>query len=55
MFKIAICDDEMTSLMINRALTEQVLEEEHIEYQITTFEDMYTMMKGAGRGICIKQ
>ena len=46
MFKIAICDDEMTSLMINRALTEQVLEEEHIEYQITTFEDMYTMMKG---------
>lgn len=46
MFKIAICDDEMTSLMINRALTEQVLEEEHIEYQITTFEDMYSMMKG---------
>ena len=46
MFKIAICDDEMTSLMINRALREQVLEEEHIEYQITTFEDMYTMMKG---------
>ena len=32
MFRIAICDDEMTSLMINKALTEQILEEEGIEY-----------------------
>ena len=40
MFKVAICDDEMTSLMINQALTEQVLEEANIEYEITTFEDM---------------
>lgn len=46
MFKIAICDDEMTSLMINQALTEQVLEEEGIEYEITTFEDMSGMLKG---------
>jgi len=46
MFKIAICDDEMTSLMINRALTEQILEEENIEYEITTFEDMQSMIDG---------
>ena len=46
MFKIAICDDEMTSLMINKALTEQILEEERIDYEITTFEDMVSMIKG---------
>ncbi|MBO4309687.1 MAG: response regulator transcription factor [Lachnospiraceae bacterium] len=46
MFRIAICDDEMTSLMINKALTEQILEEEGIEYEITTFEDMPTMIQG---------
>ena len=46
MFKVAICDDEMTSLMINQALTEQVLEEANIEYEITTFEDMQSMIKG---------
>ena len=44
MFKIAICDDEMTSLMINKALTEQILEDAHIDYQITTYEDMASMM-----------
>ena len=46
MFKVAICDDEMTSLMINKALTEQILEEEKIEYKITTFEDMVSMIRG---------
>ena len=46
MFKIAICDDEMTSLMINKALTEQILEDAHIDYQITTYEDMASMIKG---------
>ena len=46
MFKVAICDDEMTSLIINKALTEQILEEEHIEYEITTFEDMPSMIRG---------
>ena len=38
MFKVAICDDEMTSLMINQALTEQVLEEANIEYCYNTIE-----------------
>ncbi|MCR4650093.1 MAG: LytTR family DNA-binding domain-containing protein [Lachnospiraceae bacterium] len=46
MFRIAICDDEMTSLLINKALTEQILDEEKIEYEITTFEDMFTMING---------
>ena len=46
MFKVAICDDEMTSLIINKALTEQILDEEHIEYEITTFEDMPSMIRG---------
>ena len=46
MFRIAICDDEMTSLMINQALTEQVLEEEGIDYEIQTFADMPSMLSG---------
>lgn len=46
MFKVAICDDEMTSLMINEALTRQVLSEAGIEYEITTFDDMQTMING---------
>lgn len=46
MFKVAICDDEMTSLLINKALTEQILEEENIEYEIQTYDDMQTMIKG---------
>ena len=52
MFRIAICDDEMTSLMINKALTEQILEEENIEYSITTFDDMYSMLKGVSGSDC---
>lgn len=46
MFKVAICDDEITSLMINQALTEQVLAEAGIEYEITTFDDMQKMIDG---------
>ncbi len=49
MFRVAICDDEMTSLMINQALTEQVLEEENIDYTITTFEDMTSMIEGLSK------
>ena len=43
MYRVVICDDEATSLQINQILTEQVLEEEQIEYEITTFEDMRVM------------
>lgn len=43
MFKIAICDDEETSLRLNKALTEKILSENGIEYEIVTFSDMRTM------------
>ena len=43
MYHVAICDDEATSLQICRILTEQILEEEGIEYEISTFEDMRVM------------
>ena len=40
MFRIAICDDEETSLQLNKALTEKVLKDEHIEYEIETYQSM---------------
>lgn len=43
MYRVVICDDEATSLQISQILTEQVLEEDGIEYEITTFEDMRVM------------
>lgn len=49
MFKVAICDDEMTSLMINQALTEQVLTESGIEYEITTFDNMENMISALSK------
>ncbi len=50
MFRIAICDDEATSLQIIEALTEQILEEAEIEYEIATFEDMLVMTKELSSG-----
>lgn len=44
MFRIAICDDEATSLLLNKALTEKILQEERIEYEIETFESMTDML-----------
>lgn len=43
MYRVVICDDEATSLQINQILTEQVLEEAGIEYEIATFDDMRKM------------
>ena len=43
MFRVAICDDEATSLKLNTVLTEKILKEEGIEFEIQTFEDMETM------------
>lgn len=43
MYRVVICDDEATSLQINQILAEQVLEEEGIEFEVTTFEDMRVM------------
>lgn len=50
MFRVAICDDEATSLQIIEALTEQILEEAEIEYEIATFEDMLVMTKELSGG-----
>ncbi len=50
MFRVAICDDEATSLQIIEALTEQILEEADIEYEIATFEDMLVMTKELSSG-----
>ncbi len=50
MFRVAICDDEATSLQIIEALTEQILEEAGIEYEIATFEDMLVMTKELSSG-----
>lgn len=43
MFKIAICDDEETSVRLNKALTEKILTENHIDFEIQTFQDMRSM------------
>lgn len=44
MFRVAICDDEATSLKLNTMLTEKILQEEGIVYEIKTFEDMGSMI-----------
>ncbi len=40
MFRIAICDDEATSLILNKSLTEKIMQEQKIDYEIETFESM---------------
>ena len=44
MVKIAICDDEATSVQLNKALTEKILKEERVEYEIDCFNDMQEMI-----------
>ena len=44
MFRVAICDDEATSLKLNTILTEKILNEEGIVHEIKTFEDMESMI-----------
>lgn len=43
MFRVAICDDEATSLKLNVALTEKILKEENIDFEIKTFQNMREM------------
>ena len=45
MYRVAICDDESTSLQINKVLTEEILTEEKIEHEITVFDDMEKMIQ----------
>lgn len=44
MFRIAICDDEETSLQLNKALTDKIMQEEGLSYEITTFQNMRDMI-----------
>lgn len=50
MFHVAICDDEMTSLTLSKALTEKILNGEEIEYTISTFSDMESFLKSVRAG-----
>lgn len=45
MYRIAICDDEATSLALNSSLTKKILEEEKIDYVIDTFSNMNDMIQ----------
>jgi len=49
MYRVAICDDEATSLQINEALTAQVLTEAGIEYETVCFTDMQSMIDTLSR------
>lgn len=49
MYRVAICDDEATSLQINEALTAQVLSEAGIEYETVCFTDMQSMIDTLSR------
>lgn len=44
MFKIGICDDEATSLLLVKSLTERVLKEEKIDFEIETFESLTMLL-----------
>ena len=43
MFKVAICDDEATALQLNTLLTENILKEEKVPYELTSFSDIQEM------------
>jgi len=45
MFRVAICDDEGTSLVLNKGLTEKILKESKIEYKIDTFQSLTELLK----------
>ena len=50
MFHIAICDDELTSLTLVKALTEKILTGEEIEHTIHSFQDMESFLKSVRNG-----
>ncbi|MCR4643761.1 MAG: LytTR family DNA-binding domain-containing protein [Lachnospiraceae bacterium] len=43
MFRVAICDDEATALQLNTMLTEKLLKEEGISYELRSFDDIQDM------------
>ena len=55
MFRIAICDDEATSLQLNKRLTEKIMQEEGISCEIDTFESMTEMIEALTRPSSVKR
>lgn len=55
MFRIAICDDEATSLQLNKRLTEKIMQEEGISCEIDTFESMTEMIEALTRTSSVKR
>ena len=45
MFRVAICDDEQTSLVLNKGLTEKILKENKTECIIETFTSMSDLVR----------
>ena len=45
MFRIAICDDDSTSLMLAKFLTTQIMTEESIEFDIALFRSPHELLK----------
>ncbi len=43
MFRVAICDDEATALQLNTMLTEKILKDEGIPYELRSFDDIQDM------------
>jgi DNA-binding LytR/AlgR family response regulator len=44
MFRVAICDDEQTSLVLNKGLTEKILTDNKTEFAIETFTSMNDLL-----------
>lgn len=51
MFRIAVCDDEATSLMLLTALVKKICEEEQIAYELVAFSDMKDMISALSNTI----
>ena len=49
MFRVAICDDEATALHLNTMLTEQLLTEENVPFELKTFSDIQEMTDALSR------
>ncbi|MCR5250236.1 MAG: LytTR family DNA-binding domain-containing protein [Lachnospiraceae bacterium] len=49
MFRVAICDDEATALQLNTMLTEQILTEEKVPFELTSFSDIQEMADALSR------
>ncbi len=49
MFRVAVCDDEATSLQLNTILVETILKEEGIVYELRTFDNIELMTEELSR------